>query len=82
MLKTGEELVGLILKETEDNVQYQPKESREVEMTYRAGARHPKREEEPAVRLKNYITPGGLQRRLRPARDAQLGSGAFGACVS
>jgi transcription elongation factor GreB len=31
-------------------------------MSYRAGARHPKREEEPAVRLKNYITPGGLQR--------------------
>jgi transcription elongation factor GreB len=31
-------------------------------MTYRAGARHPKKEEEPAVRLKNYITPGGLQR--------------------
>ena len=31
-------------------------------MTYRAGARLPKREDEPLVRLKNYITPGGLQR--------------------
>lgn len=31
-------------------------------MSYRAGTRLPKREEEPAVRLKNYITPAGLQR--------------------
>jgi transcription elongation factor GreB len=31
-------------------------------MTFRTGTRQPKREEEPAVRLKNYITPGGLQR--------------------
>ena len=29
---------------------------------FRAGTRHPKREAEPAVRVKNYITPGGLQR--------------------
>src|SRR3954470_15292652 len=31
-------------------------------MVFRTGTRQPKREEEPAVRLKNYITPGGLQR--------------------
>jgi transcription elongation factor GreB len=31
-------------------------------MTFRTGTRQPKREAEPAVRLKNYITPGGLQR--------------------
>jgi transcription elongation factor GreB len=29
---------------------------------FRAGTRQPKREAEPAVRVKNYITPGGLQR--------------------
>lgn len=31
-------------------------------MAYRAGARLPKQDAEPAVRVKNYITPGGLQR--------------------
>lgn len=31
-------------------------------MVFRTGTRQPKREAEPAVRLKNYITPGGLQR--------------------
>jgi len=40
VLKTGEELVGLILKETDDNVQYQPKDSREVETIERSKIDH------------------------------------------
>jgi preprotein translocase subunit SecA len=40
VLKTGEELVGLILKETEDAVEYQPKETRDVEKLDRAKIDH------------------------------------------
>ncbi|WP_425617502.1 preprotein translocase subunit SecA [Anatilimnocola sp. NA78] len=40
VLKTGEELVGLILKETEDKIEYQPKETRDVEVVERSKIDH------------------------------------------